>query len=58
MQVFELFHAPNTDNEAKGLATRRMHAKLAPQVCTGGGGGGGDGGITVELISPGPCNIL
>jgi hypothetical protein len=32
MTVFELFHASGDDQEAKGLATRRMHAKLAPQV--------------------------
>ena len=32
MAVFELFHANGDDVEARGLATRRMHAKLAPQV--------------------------
>ena len=31
--MFELFHAKGADSEARGLATRRMHAKLAPQVC-------------------------
>jgi hypothetical protein len=30
--VYELFHAANDDTEGRGLATRRMHAKLAPQV--------------------------
>ena len=30
--VFELFHAVGADLEARGLATRRMHAILAPQV--------------------------
>jgi hypothetical protein len=32
MTVFELFHAKGDNLEARGLATRRMHAKLAPQV--------------------------
>ena len=30
--VFELFHGADAGREARGLATRRMHAKLAPQV--------------------------
>ena len=30
--VFELFHAEGADSEARGLATRRMHAIIAPQV--------------------------
>ena len=30
--VFELFHGHSADQESRGLATRRMHAKLAPQV--------------------------
>lgn len=30
--VFELLHAEGADSESRGLATRRMHAKLAPQV--------------------------
>eukprot|EP01048_Picozoa_sp_COSAG05_P010760 COSAG05_NODE_968_length_6393_cov_22.036066_1_plen_698_part_10 len=30
--VFELLHEAGADREARGLATRRMHAKLAPQV--------------------------
>jgi hypothetical protein len=30
--TFELFHAAGSDSESRGLATRRMHAKLAPQV--------------------------
>jgi hypothetical protein len=30
--VFELFHGAGANEESRGLATRRMHAKLAPQV--------------------------
>lgn len=30
--VIELFHGPDAGREERGLATRRMHAKLAPQV--------------------------
>lgn len=30
--VFELFHGADAGREERGLATRRMHAKLAPQV--------------------------
>jgi len=30
--VFELFHGPDADQEEKGLATKSMHRKLAPQV--------------------------
>ena len=30
--VFELFHGPDADQEEKGLATKQLHRKLAPQV--------------------------
>lgn len=32
MTIFELFHSDGDSLEARGLATRRLHAKLAPQV--------------------------